>query len=424
MNKILIITYYWPPAGGPGVQRWLKFAKYLPDYTIQPIILTVDPSYASYPLFDTSLEEEVSDHIQVFRTKSVELFSFYKKLSKTKQIPYSGFASEEKVNFIQKVSRFIRGNFFIPDPRKGWNRFALKEAKKIIESEDIKYILTTGPPHSTHLIGLQLKQLYPSLNWTVDLRDPWIDIFYYDKFYPTVLSKKIDSKFERRTIEHADNVIVVSKTMKNNFAQKYHLQKEKIHVITNGFDPNDFKDISLKRNTDFTIVYTGTISDIYPMDSFIEAMSLLKDTSIKVKIVGNVHNSIADKIKEKGLGKTFEFTGRVSHKDALSYMFSADLLLLLIPQTKNSKEIVTGKIFEYLASKKAIICIGPTDGDAAEILNDTNSGKTCDFKDHLTCQKIIESFYSTHSEENHTNPINIEKFSRQNLTKQLIRTIQ
>jgi glycosyltransferase involved in cell wall biosynthesis len=247
MNKILIITYYWPPAGGPGVQRWLKFAKYLPQHKIQPIILTVDPQYATYPIFDSSLEDEIQDDIKVIRTKSFELFSIYKKITGSDQVPYSGFATEENISFLQKISRFIRGNFFLPDPRKGWNKFALKAAKELIKKENIHLIITTGPPHSTHLIGNQLKKIYKNLNWTADFRDPWVDIFYYNKFYPTKFSKKIDTGFEKRTFENADKIIVVSNSMKVNYANKYSNQSHKIHVITNGYDPDDFREIVIKK---------------------------------------------------------------------------------------------------------------------------------------------------------------------------------
>jgi hypothetical protein len=185
MKKVLIITYYWPPSGGAGVQRWLKFAKYLPEYGWEPIILTIDPAYAAYPVTDDSLISEIPSTVKVFTTPAVDYFSIYKK--DKSRIPTAGFANSRENTVKDKILRFIRGNFFIPDPRKGWNGFAFKKACEIIETEGIKHVITTSPPHSTQLIGTKIKRKYPEIKWIADLRDPWTDIYYYDQFYPTFI---------------------------------------------------------------------------------------------------------------------------------------------------------------------------------------------------------------------------------------------
>ncbi|MBL7970684.1 MAG: glycosyl transferase, partial [Prolixibacteraceae bacterium] len=155
MKRVLIITYYWPPSGGAGVQRWLKFAKYLPEFGWQPVILTVDPKYASYPQRDESLLAEIDDRCLVYTTRSFELYDLYKLISGKKEVPYGGFANESKGGLLQPVFKFLRGNFLLPDPRKGWNKFALKKAVELIRQFNIDTVITTSPPHSTQLIGLK-----------------------------------------------------------------------------------------------------------------------------------------------------------------------------------------------------------------------------------------------------------------------------
>ena len=197
IKKVLIITYYWPPSGGAGVQRWLKFVKYLPEFNIHPYVLSVDPQYASFPVLDESLEKEVPESVQVFKTKSREPFSFYKKITGESEIPYAGFVNQGNPGLLNKIARVIRGNLFIPDARVGWNKFALKKAIEIIQKYEIDTLITTSPPHSTQLIGLKLKNK-TGVNWIADLRDPWTDIYYYKQMYHTIWAKKLDEKYEKK----------------------------------------------------------------------------------------------------------------------------------------------------------------------------------------------------------------------------------
>ena len=191
--RVLIITYYWPPGSGAGVQRWLKFAKYLPALGWEPVILTVDPEYAAFPATDDSLLNEISTGLEIHKTKARDWFRIYRK-DKTK-IPSAGFAANDNNSFTGKIIKFIRGNFFIPDPRRGWNRHAFREACRLIETGEIKHVITTSPPHSTQLIGLSLRKKYPAVKWIADLRDPWTDIYYYDQFYHTTIARKIDELY-------------------------------------------------------------------------------------------------------------------------------------------------------------------------------------------------------------------------------------
>jgi glycosyltransferase involved in cell wall biosynthesis len=263
MNKVLIVTYYWPPSGGAGVQRWLKFSKYLPEFGWEPIILTVDPEYAAYPVTDFSLNDDIPASIKVVTTPATNYFSIYKK-DKSK-IPTAGFANNIDNTFKGKLLRFVRGNFFLPDPRRGWNKYAFKKACELIEAEGIRHIITTSPPHSTQLIGLNLKKKYRFIKWTVDLRDPWTDIYYYKQFYPTLISKAVDVRYEIRVLKRADNIITVGESLKTLFSSKVNNIEKKIRVITNGYDESDFKEVPKVIPKRFTITYVGTLSDIYPI---------------------------------------------------------------------------------------------------------------------------------------------------------------
>ena len=421
MKKVLIITYYWPPSGGAGVQRWLKFAKYLPEFGWQPVILTVDPEYASYPQRDESLLSEVNPECLVFTTKSRELYNFYKLISGKKEVPYGGFANESKEGLFQKASKFLRGNFLLPDPRKGWNKYALKKAAELIREFDIDTVVTTSPPHSTQLIGMMLKLRF-KIRWIADLRDPWTDIYYYNQFHHTALARKIDKAYELVVVENADLLITVSEDVKRIFAEKSKLPiAAKTVVIPNGFDEDDFRIKVVPKETKKVITYTGTISEAYEVDSFLDALQSLENDlkqQLLIRFVGKVPPSVAQKFRVTGL--EIELVGYVDHPKSIEYLFRSDILLLVIPKVKNNKGILTGKFFEYLASRKPILAIGPTDGDLAKIIQETKCGQMFDYADSEGMRHfILESLDRPVS----VNDLTIE-YSREKLTGKLAKVLQ
>ena len=209
MKKVLIITYYWPPSGGAGVQRSLKFVKYLPLFGIEPIVITVDAEQATYPILDSTLLNEVSEDVRVVRTRSFEPLKILSAIKGKESVPHGGFANSNKESITQRTLRFIRGNFFIPDARKGWVSFAVKAASEIIEKEKIDTVFVSSPPHSSQLIGLELKKKY-NIKWIADMRDPWTDIYYYKDLLQTKFSAARDAVYERQVLEGADEVISVS----------------------------------------------------------------------------------------------------------------------------------------------------------------------------------------------------------------------
>jgi glycosyltransferase involved in cell wall biosynthesis len=415
-NKVLIITYYWPPGSGAGVQRWLKFSKYLPSFGWQPVILTVDPDYATYPAIDISLEAEISRDIAVFRTEATDYFKYYRK-DKTK-VPYAGFAGNYDNSFKGKIFRFIRGNFFIPDPRKGWNKFAFRKACEIIETEGIKHIITTGPPHSTQLIGLKLKKKYPLIKWISDFRDPWTDIYYYELFYPSFIARKIDRNYEKSVLLNADIILTVGYKLGKQLESKVDGIGGKIKIIHNGYDESDFEDIEPVNPETFTISYTGTISESYPVDGFVRAIQKIvaNGNKILLRFTGMVSEAQKEQIAASVSIDYLEFNTYTNHRDAIVQMASSSLLLLVIAKHPGNRSFLSGKLFEYIASGRPILCLGPSDGDAAFILKSAGCGKCFSYDDDEGIAEFILSTMNQPSESGKNRPV---EYSRRYLTEQM-----
>ena len=431
IKKVLIITYYWPPSGGAGVQRWLKFVKYLPEFNIHPYVLSVDPQYASFPVLDESLEKEVPESVQVFKTKSREPFSFYKKITGESEIPYAGFVNQGNPGLLNKIARVIRGNLFIPDARVGWNKFALKKAIEIIQKYEIDTLITTSPPHSTQLIGLKLKNK-TGVNWIADLRDPWTDIYYYKQMYHTIWAKKLDEKYETKVLETADFTIVVSKSIKKLFENKFpHINKNKIHVIPNGYDEPDFNFDLKSSKEEFIITHIGTLSNSQDIDSFLSAFKQLSknnpSTSFLLRFVGNVSSLHQSRIKKLGLTRITKYYSHVSHHESIKFMMGSSILLLSLAKIEGNKGILSGKLFEYLAVQRPILGIGPPDGDASDIIKECNAGKMFDYVDMAGILNFLNpklSKWKKDPSQVEKGNANFQKYARKNLTMQLAKILE
>jgi len=399
VKKVLIITYYWPPSGGAGVQRWLKLSKYLLQFNIEPYVITVDEGFASYMQLDKSLEKDVATGVKVFKTKSFEPINYYAKMVGKKNVPTAGFSNVDNRKLKQKLVTFIRSNLFIPDPRKGWLKYAYRKAKQLILEEGINTVITTSPPHSTQLVGLKLKQKL-GINWIVDFRDPWTDIYYYKILQHSFISKAIDRNYEKKVLLNADKIVTVSRGFKSIFTSKsYKPAKEKFSIIPNGFDPDDFN-IEKKQDEDvFVISYIGTMSEQYEpqvlLDQFKKLVESYPESKILLRFIGMVSKSIKDYISEAGFSEYVEFISTVSHRKAVEYELNSSALILVIPKIINGNGIVPGKLFEYLASGNQIICIGDTKSDVARIIQECSAGQTFnrDMRDELGSflKKLLET---------------------------------
>ena len=419
MKKVLVITYYWPPSGGSGVQRWLKFVKYFRDFGVEPIVLTVDPDFATYPNNDFTLVDEIPEGIEIYKTIAKSPFALYSRVSQ-KEVPKVGFAGEKNVGMLEKLLRFVRGNFFIPDARIGWNRFALEKAREILQANDIECVITTSPPHSTQLIGLALKNEF-NVKWIADLRDPWTEIYYNKELYRTAFAKKKDYRLEQACLQKADKIVVVSQDIKRHFGANRTEILAKISVIPNGFDAADFLELNHKEIPESKVIrYIGNLGEQYPTSGFLQAFAQLlqKDAEWKLEFIGNCHQGVKQKVAQLGLSNSVEFISYVDHKMAVRYMQTASQLLMIIPEIKNNKGILTGKLFEYLATGKPILNIGPKDGDAATILSENAVSITLDSNES---EKMVE--FILNSQDKSESITRSEKFSRRNLTKEMAELI-
>lgn len=424
MNKILIISYYWPPSGGAGVQRWLKFTKYLPSFGVEPVVLTVDHRQASYAQRDESLELEIPPGIKVFRTKTFEFYNLYKILSRKKEIPYGGFANAGKASLMQKLSKAVRGNLFLPDPRRGWNRYAFKKAADLIRKYDIRTVVTTSPPHSTQLIGLKLKRKF-HIRWIADLRDPWTDIYYYKELYHSPWAARLDRRMELKVLENADHLITVSEELKRIFAGKLAAgASSKISVLPNGYDESDFLQRVEPAGDRFIVTYTGTISEAYDVSGFLEALARLnrsKRQGMLLRFVGKVPESVVERIRQKLPDLEIELTGYVDHYRSIRYLLQSTVQLLVIPRVENNKGIVTGKFFEYLASGRPLLAIGPHGGDLENLIGETGCGQLFDY-DEVDKMLTYLDFLTDLKPEAGKNP-KIRNYSRKVLTGKLVRLL-
>lgn len=428
MKKLLIISYYWSPAGGPGVQRWVKLSKYLSKLGYHCHVVTVDEQYASYPVIDLSLQKDVEASIKVTKTKSFEVLKVFSSLFKKEKVPYAGIPDKNKMSVVGRFALYIRSNFFIPDARVGWNNYAIKACEQIIEQEHIDVIITTSPPHSTQLVGLSLKKKYKHIKWIADLRDPWTDIYYYEKLSHTQSSKQKDLHLERQVLEQADCAVTVSEDLKTMFLKKSSkLTGDKITVLPNGYDEDDFADIVPLTNEVFTIAHTGTINSNYNIGGVIKAVNIFLQTqaNLTINFIGNVDVHIKQQLQES-VKTTVTFMAYMPHQDVIKQMCQADLLLLAIPDNPQNKGILTGKLFEYLASQKPILCIGPTDGDAAAIIQSCHAGKVFEFID---AAGILAYLQETHAlwQQNKTTRLTTEgykKYSRKALAQQYAQVIE
>jgi glycosyltransferase involved in cell wall biosynthesis len=415
MKKALIITYYWPPAGGSGVQRWLKFVKYFRDFCIEPIVYTVEN--ANYPILDASLQNDIPNEIEILKQPIWEpnnLLSFFGK----KKTESAGFLNPNPT-FLGKILQYIRANYFIPDARKFWVKPSVKFLKEYISKNNIDVLITSGPPHSLHLIGLQLKQEL-GVKWISDFRDPWTEIDY---FHQLPLSKKAIEKhhqLEQKVLKLSNAVLVVGETMKQN----YQPFNKNIFVVTNGFDG----EIEDANNLDaaFSITHIGLMNaDRNPAMLWKVLAEILTENNdfandFKLKLIGKVDDSVKNDIEKFGLSKNVSLIDYVSHNEVVEFQKKSQVLLLIVNNVPSAKGILTGKIFEYLMAKRPILAIAPVNGDLAEILNNSNAGKVVDFNDEISFKNHILELYSQFKNGTLTiNSSNVNQFHRRELTKKV-----
>lgn len=429
MKKVLIITYYWPPSGGAGVQRWLKFVKYLREFGWEPVVYT--PSNPEIPVEDSSLLKDIPAGIEIIKTPIWEPYDLYKKFvgrKKEEKINTAFLTENKRPGITEKISVWLRGNFFIPDARKFWIKPSVNFLSQYLSGNKIDVLVSTGPPHSMHLIALELKRKF-NLPWLADFRDPWTNIDFYDDLMLTSRANKKHLRLERDVLKNADAVVTIGETMKNEFMNLQpagNEQSKKYFVITNGFDEEDIFKGEIVMDKKFSIAHIGTLVKTRNPEILWKVLSELINTDenfkndIEIKLVGKVDISVMESIEHYGLNDYLKRIEYLNHDEVVKVQQQSQVLLLLLNNTPNAKGILTGKFFEYLATDRPILCIGPEEGDTAKILEHTNSGKPINFSDTKKMKEIILRYYGLYKTNNlSVQSKNIQKYSRKELTKEL-----
>jgi len=419
-KKILIISYYWPPAGGPGVQRWLKFVKYLPDFNIEPHVYI--PENPTYPLLDEKLTEEVSEKAIIIKQPIFEpygLASIFSK-NKTKKISSGIIPNQKKQTFIEKTMLWIRGNIFIPDARVFWVKPSVKFLKKYLQEHQIDTIITTGPPHSLHLIGLQLKKEL-NCKWIADFRDPWTTIGYHKQLKLSTFASKKHKKLESEVMNNCDVILVTSPTTKKEFQ---HITNKKIEVITNGYDVVHIEKKPL--DAKFTLAHIGSfLSARNPIILWEAIRQLIHENSdfkahFQLKIIGAISNEVLQSIANYQLNEYVLNLGYVPHNKAVEAQHSAQILLLIEINSEETKCIIPGKLFEYMAAERPIIAIGPEGADFASIIQATNTGTFFNYSQlEALKSQILNSFEAYLQQNLKVYPVGLQQYSRKSLTQKL-----
>jgi glycosyltransferase involved in cell wall biosynthesis len=423
-KKLLIITYYWPPAGGPGVQRWLKFVKYLPDFNVQPIVYI--PENPTYPIIDNGLQSEVSEKAIILKNKIKEpygLASFFGK-NKTKKISSGIIPNQKKQSFVEKTLLWVRGNIFIPDARFLWVKPSVKYLKKYIIENQIDTIVTSGPPHSLHLIGLQLKKEL-NVKWFADFRDPWTTIGYHKALKLSSYADKKHKALEKEVLTTADTIIVTSKTTKTEFQA---ITSQPIEVITNGYDVEKVSKQPLDEK--FTLAHIGSfLSERNPRILWKALKELTKENpdfrrDFQLKLIGAVSQEVLDTISEFRLNDYVLNLGYVSHQEAVEHQRKSQVLLLIEINSEDTKSIIPGKLFEYMVSERPILALGPEGSDFAEIITSTNTGVFFLYDELEQLKELLLKYYNLYREQNlKVHAVGLQQYSRKNLTEKLAKLI-
>ncbi|MFS4491593.1 glycosyltransferase family 4 protein [Maribacter sp. 2308TA10-17] len=419
MRKVLVITYYWPPAGGPGVQRWLKFVKYLRDFGIDPIVYI--PENANYPLIDESFKNEIPDDITIYKNRIFEPYQIASLFSKkkTKRIS-SGIIQTKNQSVLEKIMLWIRGNFFIPDARKYWVRPSVKFLYEIIENEEIETVITTGPPHSVHLIGHYLKE-FKKVKWIADFRDPWTSIGYHKKLKLTSMAKSRHKELEQLILTNADKIVVTSETTKNEFQK---ITRQPIKVITNGFDTIVASKVTLDEQ--FTIAHIGSmLSGRNPKNLWKVITEIISENeafkkALRLQFLGVLSDDVLQTLKESGLKNYVDVLGYVSHEEALRYQQKAQVLLLAEIDSAETKGIIPGKLFEYMAAERPILGVGPQNWEVAQMVAATKTGAIFDYKSHFQLKNVLLNWFEQYQRNQlRVSSLHTNQYSRRELTRKL-----
>ncbi len=399
-RRVLLLTYYFPPSGGSGVQRPLKWSRYLPDQEWDVTVVAPSPHQASYPDLDASLLDEVPLSVRVVRTRSWDPYAAYARLQgkKKEDVVATGLPPGGAAGAMAKVAAWLRANVFLPDARVAWVPFAARAALAEIrhaEREGRPYdaMITTGPPHSAHLAGLIVRH-QSSVPWTADLRDPWTEVYYYDELPRSQAAKWADRAMERAVLSQSDAVVTVGDVLAERFAAR---SGRAVEVVRNGYDPADFEGDAQPSHEAFTVSFVGTFVRQQDTPGLWDAIAELRASGaipdLRLRLVGATDPAVVESLRARGLLPITALEGYVPHADAVEVMRRSHLLLLPVARTADARLILTGKLYEYLASGRRVLGIGPLDGEAARLLREANAGLFVDWNDVHGARQAVQAAY-------------------------------
>ena len=425
MKKVLIITYYWPPAGGPGVQRWVKFVKYLRDFGIEPIIYT--PENPTYPILDPHIAADIPEDLTLLKTKIFEPYALASLFSKEKTQKISaGIIPTKKSSLLDKLLLWVRGNLFIPDARVLWVRPSVKYLSEYLTEHPIDTIITTAPPHSLHLIGLRLKEKFPSLRWIADFRDPWTTIGYHSQLRLTKRSARKHLAMECTVLQTADTLIVTSPSTQREFQTK---TSRPIEVITNGYD-DDFPTQTPSLSPYFLLSHIGSLLSKRNPEPLWQVLSEMTKEQpdfrrdLRLCLAGKVSDEVLTSLQKWQLTDYLDLKGYISHTEAIALQRQSQLLLLLEINHPKTEGIIPGKLFEYMASQRPILALGYKQWDVKDIIAQTQTGITLSLTDTQAIREALTHYYTLYkSQQLHAHPTSLETYHRKNLTKRLSEVI-
>ena len=424
MKKVLIVTYYFPPAGGPGVQRWLKFVKYLPDFQFEPIVYI--PQNPTYPIVDEGLMSDVSDQLTILKHPIWEpyrLASLFSK-KKIKNISAGIIPSAKKQTRLERLALFVRGNLFIPDARVFWVKPSVAFLREYCQTNQIDTIITTGPPHSLHLIGFALQQQI-GIKWVADFRDPWTTIGYHKALKLLPWAQRKHKRLEHQVLQAADAIIVTSATTKTEFES---ITTRPIEVITNGYDIAT--EPSLQLDAKFSLAHIGSLlsarNPIVLWEALAELLQEVPEMTqhLQLNFIGTTSQEVKDALANYGLANYIQDFGYVSHQEAVRFQQESQVLLLIEIDSPYTKLILPGKLFEYLVSGRPILAMGPAGSDFASIISETQTGAFFRYSEKEEVKAYILSCFTAFLAGTlKVSAHGIEKYARKNLTEQLARLL-
>lgn len=413
MKRVLIITYYWPPSGGSGVQRWVKFSKYLPSQGWQPVIYT--PENPDMPSIDQSLYSDIPEEAEIIKRPITEIYSIYRRISGNKGGGEVNPINSQKKTLKQKLMLAIRGNLFIPDPRISWLKPSVRFLKKYLREHPVDVIVSTGPPHSMHLIAREVSKA-TGIPWVADFRDPWTRMFYFKHLALSDWARKKHEKLEKMVLDDASAVVAVSPLVQEEFKT---MTGNRIELVTNGYDPEDFGQV-VEPDGHFNIVHTGLFaSDGNPETLWKVLSDLCREDArfadqLRIRLVGKNDTMILDSIHAAGLERNLVDLGYRDHTVAVREQMGSTMLILPLRKEPEYRATLPGKLFEYLGSQRPVLGIGQTDGAMARILADTGAGETFEWDDEAGIRTYVlkrwEKFLAGDDDSVPDN--NIEQYSR------------